>query len=76
LTHRIRLRVNLILRVFCPYLPKDLKNKSLMTHFPQPSSLESKSPRFWNKGSKESWHAICDGKDLMVKMGKLVQKFE
>jgi hypothetical protein len=29
-----------------------------------------------NKGSKESWHAIYDGKDLMVKMGKLVQKFE
>jgi hypothetical protein len=22
------------------------------------------------------WHAIYDGKDLMVKMGKLVQKFE
>jgi hypothetical protein len=59
--------------VFYPYLPKDLKNKSLMTRVPQPPSLESKSPRFWNKGSKESWHAICDGKDLMVKMGKLVQ---
>jgi hypothetical protein len=29
-----------------------------------------------NKGSKESWHAIYDGKDLMVKMGKLVQKFK
>jgi hypothetical protein len=27
-----------------------------------------------NKGSKESWHA--DGKDLMVKMGKLDQKSE
>jgi hypothetical protein len=25
-----------------------------------------------NKGYKESWHAIYDGKDLMVKMGKLV----
>jgi hypothetical protein len=29
-----------------------------------------------NKGFKESWHAIYDGKDLMVKMGKLVQKSE
>jgi hypothetical protein len=29
-----------------------------------------------NKGSKESWHAIYDDKDLMVKMGKLVQKSE
>jgi hypothetical protein len=47
-----------------------------MTHVPQPLSLESKFPRFWKKGSKESWHAIYDGKDLMVKMGKLVQKFE
>jgi hypothetical protein len=32
--------------------------------------------KVWNKGSKESWHAIYAGKDLMVKMGKLVQKFE
>jgi hypothetical protein len=31
---------------------------------------------FGKKGSKESWHAIYDGKNLMVKMGKLVQKFE
>jgi hypothetical protein len=29
-----------------------------------------------NKGSKESWHAIYIGKDLMVKMEKLVEKFE
>jgi hypothetical protein len=29
-----------------------------------------------NKGSKESWYAIYDGKGLMVKMGKLVQKFK
>jgi hypothetical protein len=29
-----------------------------------------------NKGSKELWHAIYDRKNLMVKMGKLVQKFE
>jgi hypothetical protein len=29
-----------------------------------------------NKGSKELWHAIYDGKDLMVKLGKLVQKFK
>jgi hypothetical protein len=29
-----------------------------------------------NKGYKESWYAIYDGKDLMVKMGKLVQIFE
>jgi hypothetical protein len=29
-----------------------------------------------NKGSKKSWHVIYDSKDLMVKMGKLVQKFE
>jgi hypothetical protein len=29
-----------------------------------------------NKGYKESWHAIYDGKDLMVKMVKLVQKFK
>jgi hypothetical protein len=26
--------------------------------------------------SKESWHAIYDSNNLMVKMGKLVQKFE
>jgi hypothetical protein len=26
--------------------------------------------------SKESWYATYNGKDLMVKMGKLVQKFE
>jgi hypothetical protein len=32
----------------------------------QPLSLES----------KESWHAIYGSKDLMVKMGKLVQKSE
>jgi hypothetical protein len=54
-----------------------LKNKSLITRVPQPLNLESKSPRFWKKKrSKESWHAIYDGKDLMVKMGKLVQKFK
>jgi hypothetical protein len=47
-----------------------------MTRVPQPPSLEPKSPRFGKKRSKESWHAIYDGKDLMVKMGKLVQKFE
>jgi hypothetical protein len=29
-----------------------------------------------NKGSKELWHAIYDRKDLMVKMGKLVQEFK
>jgi hypothetical protein len=29
-----------------------------------------------NKGSEESWHAIYDIQDLMVKMSKLVQKFE
>jgi hypothetical protein len=34
------------------------------------------NPKVWNKGSKESWHAIYDAKYLMVKMGKLVQKFE
>jgi hypothetical protein len=38
--------------------------------------LESKYPRFGKNGSKESWHAIYDGNNLMVKMGKLVQKFE
>jgi hypothetical protein len=43
-----------------------------MTRVPLPPSLESKSLRFWNKGSKESWHAINDEKDLMVNMGKLV----
>jgi hypothetical protein len=30
----------------------------------------------FNKGSKESWHAIYDSKDLMVKMGKLVREFK
>jgi hypothetical protein len=25
----------------------------------------------WNKGSKEFWHAIYDGKDLMVKDGQI-----
>jgi hypothetical protein len=34
------------------------------------------NPKIWNKGSKELWHAIYAGKDLMVKMGKLDQKFE
>jgi hypothetical protein len=29
-----------------------------------------------NKESKESWHAIYDGKDLMAKIGKLIQKFK
>jgi hypothetical protein len=43
-----------------------------MTHIPQPSSLESKSPRFGINDPKESWHAIYDGNDLMVKMDKLV----
>jgi hypothetical protein len=47
-----------------------------MTHVPQPPSLEFKSPRFGIKYPNESWHAICDGNDLMVKMDKLVQKFE
>jgi hypothetical protein len=47
-----------------------------MTRVPQPPRLESKSPSFWKKGSKELWHTIYDGKNLMVKMGKLVQKFE
>jgi hypothetical protein len=42
-----------------------------MTHFPQPPSLESKSPRFGIKDPKELWHAIYDDKDLMVKMGKI-----
>jgi hypothetical protein len=32
--------------------------------------------KVWNKGSKESWQAIYDGKNLMVKMGKLVQIFK
>jgi hypothetical protein len=43
-----------------------LKNK--------PPSLESESLRFGMKNPKESWHALYDGKDLMIKMGKLVQK--
>jgi hypothetical protein len=47
-----------------------------MTRVPQPPSLESKSPKFGIKDPNKSWHAICDGKDLMVKMGKLVEKFE
>jgi hypothetical protein len=37
----------------CPYLPKDLKNKSIMTHIPQPPSLESKSRRFGIKDPKD-----------------------
>jgi hypothetical protein len=47
-----------------------------MAHIPQPPSLKSKSPRFGIKDPKELWHAIYDGNDLMVKMGKFVQKFE
>jgi hypothetical protein len=47
-----------------------------MTCVPQPPSLNFKSPRFGIKDPKESWHAIYDGNDLMVKIGKLVQKFE
>jgi hypothetical protein len=47
-----------------------------MIRVPQPPSLESKSPRFGINNLKESWHAIYDSNDLMVKMGKLVQKFE
>jgi hypothetical protein len=47
-----------------------------MTRVPQPLSPESKYSRFWKKGSKESWHAIYDGKYLISKMDKLVQKFE
>jgi hypothetical protein len=47
-----------------------------MTRVPQPPSLESKSPRFGIKDPKESWHAIYDDENLMVKMSKLVQKFE
>jgi hypothetical protein len=43
-----------------------------MTRVPLPPSLESKSPRFEIKDPKESWHAIYDGVDLMVKMGKFV----
>jgi hypothetical protein len=41
-----------------------------------PPSLASKSPRFGIKDPKESWHAIYDGMDLMVKMGNFFQKFE
>jgi hypothetical protein len=43
-----------------------------MTRVPQPPSLESTSPRFRIKDPKESWQAIYDSNDLMVKMGKLV----
>jgi hypothetical protein len=28
-------------------------------------------PKFWNKGSKESWHAIYDGKDLIGEDGQI-----
>jgi hypothetical protein len=34
------------------------------------------NPQGLEKESKESWHAIYEGKHLMVKMGKLVQKFK
>jgi hypothetical protein len=47
-----------------------------MTCVPQPPSLNFKSPRFGIKDPKESWHAIYDGMDLMVKMGNFFQKFE
>jgi hypothetical protein len=43
-----------------------------MTSISQPPSLESKLPRFGIKNPNSPWHAIYDGKDLMVKMGKLV----
>jgi hypothetical protein len=43
-----------------------------MTRVPQPLSLESKSLKFGIKDPKETWHAIYDDNDLMVKMGKLV----
>jgi hypothetical protein len=45
----------------------------MMTRVLQPPSLKSKSPKFGIKDPKESWHAIYNSKDLMVKMGKLAQ---
>jgi hypothetical protein len=43
-----------------------------MTRILQPPRLESKYPRFGIKDPKESWHAIYDSNDLMIKMGKLI----
>jgi hypothetical protein len=45
-----------------------------MTRVMQASSLESKSPKFGIKDPKN--HGMQKRKDLMVKIGKLVQKFE
>jgi hypothetical protein len=53
-----------------------MKNKSLMTRVPAAHDPWTQILKVLNKGSKESWHAIYDGKDLMVKMDKLVQKIE
>jgi ribosomal protein L31 len=47
-----------------------------MTCIQQPPILKSKFLRFGINDPKKSWHAIYDGNDLMVKMGKLVPKFE
>jgi hypothetical protein len=44
-----------------------------MIRVPQPSSLKSKSPRFGIKDANYCSMQIYDDKDLMVKMGKLVQ---
>ena len=45
MNHRIRLRVTSVF--FLHYFPKTLKNKSLMSHIPQPPRLKSKSRVLW-----------------------------
>jgi hypothetical protein len=47
-----------------------------MTHVPVAPEPWIQILEILNKRSKESCHAIYDNKDLMVQMGKLVQKFE
>jgi hypothetical protein len=47
-----------------------------MTRVPQPPSLESKSPRFGIKDSKNRGMQIYDSKDLMVNMANQFSKFE
>jgi hypothetical protein len=44
--------------------------------FRSPRALNPNPQGLEKKGSKESWHVIYDGKDLMVQMSKLAQKFE
>jgi hypothetical protein len=53
------------------------KNKLLMIRVLQPSRLESKSQGLEKKDLKSrGMHCVMIEFELMVKMGKLVQKFE